>query len=101
MSWGIEVTGTREGVKKAVAEQLDKCAANYAGKPEADDIASCKTRALALVDALDMTPDYGMTLNGVIVKANGSHSSNGKGVTSADFTLRVVRTVLALDGDPQ
>lgn len=102
MSWGIDVTGTPAAVKKAVAEQLDRTAASYKGLPEADDIAMCKARALALVDTLVLELDGYVNWNGVVVRASGSHSTTsrkagGTGVVGGNFELKVMRTVLALD----
>ncbi len=96
MSWSIEVTGTKEGVKTKVAEQMDKIAAGYAGKEEGHDVLSAKDRIVALVDACDLTPESYANWNAVIVKANGSHSTTGKGIASASFQVQVTRTCLAL-----
>ena len=96
MSWGYEKTGTPEALAKDVDTSFDRMAANYAGQPEADDIAACKARALALLSALDMTPDLYTAWNAATVKAGGSHSASGGKVQSASFSLSVVRTALAL-----
>jgi hypothetical protein len=96
MSWSIEVTGSKEGASKRVTETLDKCAESYAGKPEADDVIAARVRILALIEATDLSSDGHTLWNAVIVKANGSHSSNGKGLTNASFQLSVTRTALAL-----
>jgi hypothetical protein len=99
MSWSIEITGTKDAVKAKLIERLDKNAASYAGKPEGDDIAMCKARALALIDAIEFD-DYA---NAVLVKANGSHSTTSSkadptkvAVMSANFSLQVQRVALAL-----
>ncbi|HTQ47263.1 MAG TPA: hypothetical protein VMI75_31120 [Polyangiaceae bacterium] len=97
MSWGIEITGTKAGVAKYVAEELDKIAASYAGKPEADDVAACKGRILALVEASDLTETGTYAPNAVQVKANGSHGTTTKGISNASFQVSVVRWRLALD----
>lgn len=97
MSWGIEHTGTKEAVIAAVVTDLDRCAVSYEGKEEASDIRSCKERIISLINACDLSVDSGNTnWNGVIVKANGSHSYNSKGVQSANFSVSVVRTCLKL-----
>lgn len=97
MSWSIEYTGSKEGVKAKVVEQLDKVAASYDGKAEAKDVLAAKERIVALVDALDLGTDaYGTVWNAVKVSANGSHSWTEKGVTSANFQVSVVRMSLAL-----
>lgn len=97
MSWGIEITGSKEGVKKQLAAQLDKIAAGYEGKEEAKDILVAKERLSSLVDACDCTPDAYFAWNGVVVKASGSHSINDKGVVNASMNLSVTRTNLALE----
>jgi hypothetical protein len=97
MSWGIEITGTKEGAAKKVAESFDKMAANYAGKEEGKDIIAAKDRILALIDACDLTTDpYGMGWNAVNVKASGSHGWTDKGLTTASMQINVTRVVLAL-----
>ena len=97
MSWGIEITGTKEGASKKVAESFDKMAANYAGKEEGKDILAAKDRVLSLIEATDLTVDpYGMDWNGVYVSAGGSHGWTDKGLTSAEFRAKVTRVVLAL-----
>lgn len=96
MSWGIKITGTRGAVKMQVSEQLGKIAEDYKGKPEGEDVLAARDRILALVDALDLTSDGYLDWNGVDVAANGSHSTNSKGVQSATMTITVVRTALAL-----
>lgn len=65
MSWGIEITGTRDAVKKAVDAQLTKSSTFYEGKPERDDILMCRDRALALIDAIVFAEGF----NAVTVKA--------------------------------
>lgn len=96
MSWSIEVTGTKAGVAKKVAEQLDKIALAYEGKEEAKDVLAAKERLLSLVEAMDLGSDGYTEWNAVIVKANGSHSTMGKGLGSASMQLSVIRTSLAL-----
>lgn len=96
MSWSINVSGSKEGVAKFVAEELDKIAANYAGKPEGDDVSACKARALALIDALDFSASGPYEPNAVKVEGGGSHSSGSKGVYSANFKLSIERIRLAL-----
>lgn len=93
MSWSIEVMGTKAGAAAKVAAELDKTAANYAGKPEADDVLACKARILALIDATVFSDGF----NAIVVKANGSHYSLGTGVGSASFQVDVRRTTLALE----
>lgn len=97
MSWSIEVTGTKAGVVKKVTEQLDKSAASYAGKAEREDVLTAKTTILFLVEKLDLSTDGYWDWNGVVVKANGTHSTNDKGVVAASMQISVARTVLALD----
>ena len=98
MSWSIEVTGTKAAAAKRVAEQLDKVAATYDGKEEAKDVLVVKERILGLVEALDLTSDGYTDWNAVRVNANGSQSTNGKGVVSASFQVTVSRMSIALDG---
>lgn len=93
MSWGIDHTGTREGVTKSIGLEMDRIAASYADQQEGQDITMIKGRILELVRALDLTGDY---VNGVNVKANGSHSIDRNGLGSADFTVRVSRVHLKL-----
>lgn len=93
MSWGYEKTGTPDAISKDVALYFERAIHNYGGKPEADDLAACKARILALVGALDMTTGGA---NAVTVKASGSHSWTDKGVMSANFSVSVTRTMLAL-----
>ena len=96
MSWGIDQTGTKEGLLKSVPGAFDQAVANYAGKPEADDIVAAKERALALVSSLDLSVDGSTDWNAATVKANGSHSMGLKGLQSANFALSVVRTSIKL-----
>lgn len=97
MSWSIEVTGTRAGVIKKVTEQLDKTAAQYGGTEEGKDVLVAKEKILSLVGALDLTPDSYYENNGVVVKANGSHSVGTKGLVGANMAISVLRTSLTLD----
>jgi hypothetical protein len=96
MSWGIEITGSKEGVVQAVAEQLNKISENYTGKEEARDVLTARDRIVSLVAALDLSKDSYADWNGVIVKASGSHSTNDKGVMSANMSISVTRTSLKL-----
>src|SRR5579859_1067045 len=98
MSWGIEVTGTKDAVKAKVVEYLDKSAASYkdSSPQECADILAAKERILSLVDALDLSADQYTNWNGVIVKGGGSHSSTSGKVLSASFQVSVQRTSLAL-----
>ena len=96
MSWGYDRTGTREALLADIDAAFPKMAALYAGKPEADDITECATRAKALVAACDLSKDSYVDWNAVTVKASGSHSAGPGGVFNASFTLSVVRTSLAL-----
>lgn len=100
MSWSIEVTGTKAGVAKYVSEELDKAAASYAGKPEADDVVAAKGRILALVEACDLTETGPYAPNAVQVKASGSHGWTPKGISNASLQMSVVRWRLALDPSP-
>lgn len=97
MSWGIEITGSKEGVKKKLTADLDKVAEGYKDKEEAKDIVAAKERLLALVDACDLTPEPYSNWNAVIVKANGSHSINSRGIQMASMSISVTRTCLALE----
>ncbi len=100
MSWGIDVTGTKAGALKKVAEQLDRIAATYEGKEEGKDVLAAKERIVSLVEALALGPDqYGTDWNAVNVKAGGSHSttSGDKPLLSATMQITVSRTSLALD----
>lgn len=97
MSWSVSSEGTREKVKEEVSAQFDRVFANYTGNPEGGDIKAVKERVLALVDELDLSVDSsGTDWNAVKVSAYGSHSTTGKGIASASFTLNVSRTHLAL-----
>jgi hypothetical protein len=97
MSWSIEITGSKEGVVQAVAEQLGHMAANYEGSEEARDIVLAKDRILALIGALELGKDsYGVEWNGIRVVAKGSQLRSGSGIVSANFDVLVVRTNLAL-----
>lgn len=96
MSWSIEITGTKEGVAKKAAEQLDKIAASYAGKEEGKDVLAVKERVLALVAACDLVSDSYTTWNAVNVKANGSHSQTPTGILGGSFQVAVTRASLAL-----
>lgn len=96
MSWGIEVTGTKEAVKAKVAAYMDQAAKGYEGKAEADDVIACKARLLALIDACDFTSEGALGCNAVAIKANGSHYSTPAGIGSASFSVSVQRVSLAL-----
>lgn len=98
MSWGCEFTGTKDAVVSALSTYLDKTAKGDAGKEEANDILACKDRAIALINALDLTADSYVNWNGATVKASGSHSAtrDGSVITSANFQLSVVRVALTL-----
>lgn len=97
MSWSIEVTGSKDGVKAHVEAVLTKIAANYEGKPEADDVRAVKDRILALVDACALGKDaYGTEWNAIKVSASGSHSWTNEGVASATLNLTLCRMCLAL-----
>jgi hypothetical protein len=95
MSWGIECTGTKEGVKERVIAYLDAIAPNYAGQDEGADIEAAKARILAFIDKLEMSE----TFNGVSLKASGSHSWTSGAYYTASVTLNVQRVSLAL-GSP-
>lgn len=97
MSWSIKLTGTKAGASKEVAAQMDKIAAQYAAKPEADDVVAAKARILALIEAADLTPDAYTKWNALDIAASGSHSTTDKGVTSASMQLSVARVAIALD----
>jgi hypothetical protein len=86
MSWSISAEGTKQEAKDAASKQLDQSAANYQGCPEADDIAACKARIVALIDAMQV--DDGKKIS---VSANGSHSwqSDKTHPLSATFTVRL------------
>lgn len=98
MSWGIEVTGTKEAVKTKLATQCERMAKVYEGKPEADDIRAFEQRATALIDALELGKDqYGaVEWNAVTVKGGGSHSTTPNGLATASMSMNVTRTSLAL-----
>ena len=96
MSWGYEKTGTLDALVKDVTAYFDKTAEGYKGLPEADDVLACKARILALIAAMDLTPDNYQTPNAVFVKANGSHSTATKGLASGNFSVQVDRVSLAL-----
>ena len=93
MSWSVKAKGTKEEVKAKLTEQFDAAEHLYSGQPEADDVRAVKERALALVDACTLEPQYGQDWNGVSVEANGSHA-NGNGFAGGSFQLSVFRVVL-------
>jgi hypothetical protein len=90
MSWAIDHTGTAAGVAKAVTEDLDKSAASYKGKPEADDIEAVKARILAILPLVDLT-DPGAHVR---VQANGSNSNAAEGIYAANFGCQITRVFL-------
>jgi hypothetical protein len=93
MSWSIEVTGTKEGVCRAVSEQLDRQARTYEGKPEGVDIIAAKEKIL---DAVERVPLDGIS-NGISVKANGSQCTTSDGsVLYMSSSVSVSRVALAL-----
>ncbi len=92
MSWGYEKTGTLDALVKDVTAYFDRIAEGYKEQPEADDVIACKGRILALMAACDLTTEA----NAINVKANGSHSTGGKGLYSASFYVQVTRVALAL-----
>lgn len=92
MSWSIAAVGTKEDAKKSVADQMDKVAANYAGKPEADDVRACRDRILGLIEATALGKEGETDWNAVKVFASGSHSWIEAGIISATFTVNVSRT---------
>lgn len=96
MSWGYEKTGTPDALAKDVTAYFDKTAEGYKGLPEADDVLACKARILALIAAMDLTPDSYSTPNAVFVKAFGSHSAAAAGLASGNFSVQVNRVSLAL-----
>lgn len=97
MSWGIEITGTKDAVKAKLSTECARIAASYDGKPEADDVRTFEARALALIDAIELGPTgYGGDWNAVRVKGGGSHSSGPSGLWSASMSMEVVRVSLAL-----
>jgi hypothetical protein len=97
MSWGYEKTGTRDALLADIAVQFPKMAAGYNGNAEADDIVTCAGRAAALIAAMVLGKDSSdYEWNAIVVKANGSHSTTTGGPISANFTLSVQRTSLAL-----
>jgi hypothetical protein len=92
MSWGIECTGTKDGVKAKVIAYLDGVAPNYADQDEGADIETAKARIVAFIDKLEMNE----TFNGVSLKASGSHSWTAGAFYTAGMTLNVQRVSLAL-----
>jgi hypothetical protein len=92
MSWGIEVTGTKDAVKAKVAAYIEQTAKGYDGKPEADDVLACGARIQALVDALKLDDNA----NAVNVKAIGSHYTMPDGIGNASFSVNVTRVSLAI-----
>jgi hypothetical protein len=76
MTWSAHRIGSKAKVAALVAEDLDKAAANYPGKAEADDILSVKAHIMVAIDAISDAPDaYSPTGYGVDVTCSGSHSS--------------------------
>lgn len=98
MSWSISVTGTKEAVLEKVRTELTTTAESYyQGSEEHNDIIAVRDRACALIEALELGPDqYGSNWNAVQVEASGSHSVHDQKVLSANLSLKVVRTTLAL-----
>jgi len=75
MSWSVSRIGTREAVIRDVTADFDKCAANYPGKPEGEDILKIKAIVLGSIETLDLKADgYAVNGWGVKVSANGSRS---------------------------
>ena len=97
MSWSIDITGTKAGASKKVAEQLDKQAASCGDKEEAKDVLFAKERILSLIEAMQLASDGYVDWNVVIVKANGLHSSGATGLMSATMQISVARSNVALD----
>jgi hypothetical protein len=91
MSWGFEFRGTKEDVKAQVAAYCDKAAANYAGKPEADDVIAVRDRVLLLVDAIALDEKA----SAVLAKGNGSHSTDNGQVAHAQANFQVNRALPA------
>jgi len=97
MSWGYEKTGTPAAVIKDVNDSFERMAASYKDMPEGADILACRDRIVALVNGMDLTSDGYTNPNAVLVKAGGSHSTTGKGLANASFSVQVQRVSLALD----
>lgn len=126
MSWKIDVTGTKSAVAKKVTEELDKIAAgfeeakakakeqaaktaaalkakgkqpqkpDYEDNEEAKDVALGKDRILALVSAVDLSPDETTAWNAVNVKAAGAHNLSANGIVDARFVISITRTHIEL-----
>ncbi len=99
MSWSVDVTGSKAGASRRVTDLLDKAAASYLGRAEADDVRFAKERILALINACDLSTDGYTNWNAVVVKANGSHCTTGSDglITTANLQISVTRTSLALE----
>jgi hypothetical protein len=85
MSWSVSYVGT----KKELAEKMDVIFAGTEssykpGTLEGDDVAACKARAIALVDALTVPEDRQMQLYGF-----GSHSTSSDGFVAGSFNLSI------------
>lgn len=96
MSWGIDMTGTKDAMVAAVTKEMDKIAATYEGKEEGKDVLAIKDRILSLIAATELVKDTYTDWNGVMVKASGSHSSSSGGIWNASFQVAVTRTSLKL-----
>lgn len=84
MSWSVSKMGSKDKVREAVAKDFDRCAANYAGKEEEQDVLAVKERALAAIDELDTPAGIGVSIS----------ASGSRGAWSTTFTLQVQRIEL-------
>lgn len=94
MSWSVSRSGKKDDVKALVAQDFDTAAASYPSGPEHDDILTMKDRVLALVDAVDVTPDEVMANPGVQISAWGSHGVSDGKLWQAQISVTVSRVSL-------
>jgi hypothetical protein len=85
MSWSVSAIGTKEELKAKMDTTFAPAEASYKqGTLEGDDVAACKARAVALVDALVVPSEMRMQVYGY-----GSHHSSSDGLLAGSFKLEV------------
>lgn len=92
MSWSANRIGTVPAVSTAIALELDKCASNYKGQTEEQDVLAAKTAVLSALSEMNVAPDnYSPSGYGVDVKCNGSRSTY-----SVTINVQITRVALTL-----
>ena len=100
MSWSVSIGGKKEEAREKIAAQFDSEAKRYEGGEEGKDVLAMKERVLALIDAIDCTPDDMTPRPGISVSCWGSHSTvNGK-ISSAQASISVSRVALPEEAPP-